>query len=147
MTLALHTPSNLEVPRLQTTKHSVWVILLLNLSQLLPVLISVPRKDILSDVCVILINITVMQPHFFCRSSDSINDVPGCCLARIIVLSLIPLEVDREDCKVSALIPYFFDDQHTDQRPILLYDTETIAAILLEKSNLLSVEKLQCHAW
>jgi len=89
----LPSPSlQLEISRLQPCKNSLGIISLLNLLQLLPILLSIPRKNILRSIRIILIYIRVIQTHFLCFSYCAIDDVTSRGVHREVIAFEGPLE-------------------------------------------------------
>ena len=69
LTSSLH----LEIPRLQSLKHSIRIIRSTYLNQSLPIRLPVPAKDILARGRVVLIDVFVIQPRSL-RGGDGVGD-------------------------------------------------------------------------
>ncbi len=99
--------SYLEISRLQAAKHTFRIIRLLNSLQSFPILLSIPRKNVLADIRIILINILMMQDHLLGSYSDAIDDILVRCLACMVIFSVVPLEVHSQDFSQVSYQPEF----------------------------------------
>jgi hypothetical protein len=79
----IHATSYLKIPRLQSAEHAFRIILPLNPPQPLPILLSIPRKHILTNVRVILIDIRRFWHKVMRISAALLPALHGLCDGRL----------------------------------------------------------------
>ena len=112
-------PIQLEIPRLQIPKHLIGIILPTNRQQPLPILFPITPKHILRQTGVVLVHISIPQPHFSSHLLRPGNDARG----------------GGDDAFVIGFGAPQDGQIHQDQRPICLGDAEGVAAVFAEEAD------------
>ena len=87
---------HLEIPRLQFRKHALGIILFLNTPQPIPILLPVPRKDILLTIRIILVHVPMMQTHLLAKLDAAVKQTIASTFHCFVVIGIVPDEDDAE---------------------------------------------------